>query len=177
MKLGGVTEEIFHSIKLIASFANEEHAMERYEKEAQKAKEVSFTAARWTGLIHAMFNTFMFAFNLWAYALAAILIYNGYNNPSTGEPYTIVEIIMVTQCTNMCMFTAGMIVPITPGVVRGLQAGHRIFEVIERMTEVKEIENPNKDVTIRESINFEDVVFKYPKMPEGAQNILEKANF
>jgi hypothetical protein len=67
-----------------------------------------------------MFNTFMFAFNLWAYALASILIYGGYNNPGTGLPYTITEIVMVTQCTIMCMFTTGMIVPIIPGVMKGL---------------------------------------------------------
>jgi ABC-type multidrug transport system fused ATPase/permease subunit len=162
---------------LIASFANEEHAMERYEKEAEKTREVSIVAAKMTGFVHAMFNTFMFAFNFWSYLIASTLIYNGYNNPGTGEPYNIVEIVMVTQCTIMCMFTTGMIVPIIPGVMKGLQAGFRIFAVIERMSEVKEIPNATTDVTIKSSINFENVVFKYPKMPEGSQNILENASF
>ena len=74
----------------------------------------------------------MFAFNLWSYFVASIVISNRWVNSYTGERYRIEEIIAVTQCTMMAMFTAGMIMPILPGIVKGLVAGKKIFDVIER---------------------------------------------
>jgi len=151
--------------------------MDRYDKEAEITKKVSIFATKWTAVIHALFNTFMFGFNLWSYFLASVLVYNQFVNPATDEPYTIIEIVQVTQCTIMCMFTTGMVIPIVPAVLRGLQAGHRIFAVIERLSTISEDKNPITDIKLNKAIHFKECTFKYPKMPKDAQNILHGVSF
>lgn len=41
----------------------------------------------------------MFAYYLYTYAIASVLIAKRVNNPTTGKPYSIAEIVAVTQAT------------------------------------------------------------------------------
>jgi hypothetical protein len=74
IKLGGVTQEIFDALKLVLSFANEDLAMEMYNKQAVKTRKVQITAAKWGACISGSFFTIMFAFNLWSNWVASYVI-------------------------------------------------------------------------------------------------------
>ena len=76
--------------------------------------------------------TSMFGFTAYGFAVAGAMIMKKAVSPSTGKPYTILEIVTVTQALHASMMSMGSIVPILPGIIKGLAAGKRVFDVIER---------------------------------------------
>jgi hypothetical protein len=83
-KLGGIMEEVLHAIKLVIGFANEDLAIQRYEKCAENALVVALHAAKTTGWISGLFMVAMFSFNVYGCLLAGILIRYQWTNPATG---------------------------------------------------------------------------------------------
>lgn len=97
-------------------------ALEMYEKQAVKTRKVQLNAAKWTACISGSFFSVMFGFNLWSNWVASYIIAEQWLN-SEGEPYKIDELISVQQCCLMAIFTSGMLMPILPGIIKGLVAG------------------------------------------------------
>jgi len=122
----------------VVSFANEHLALKRYDEFAKKSQIVSLKAAKATGCVFGMFMTTMFGFNLWAYYMARILLVNKWINPATGTTYKIIDIMVCSQAAQMSIMTLGTLIPIIPGIIKGLTAGHMIMEVIERTPEIRD---------------------------------------
>jgi len=136
-KLGGIMEEVLHAIKLVIGFANEDLAIQRYEKCAENALVVALHAAKTTGWISGLFMVAMFSFNVYGCLLAGILIRYQWTNPATGQPYQIVEIVICLQAVIFSLMSSGELVPIIPAIIKGLAAGKRIFDVIEREPKIR----------------------------------------
>jgi len=73
-KLGGIMEEVLHSIKLVIGFANEDIAMQRYDECADHALVVALKAAKATGCIMGMFMVAMFSFNIYGCLMAGVMV-------------------------------------------------------------------------------------------------------
>jgi len=138
IKLGGITEECLHALKLVVSFANEHLALKRFDAAAKKSQEVSLKAAKATGCVFGMFMTCMFGYNCWAYFIARLIVKYNWINPATGIKFNIVDIMVCSQATQMSIMTLGTLLPIIPGIIKGLLAGYSIMEVIERVPDIRD---------------------------------------
>ena len=67
--------------------------IEKYDKIALETKNLSRKASIFQSVTHGLFLTFMFGQFLYTYAVGGWLIQNQNINPSTGEVYSIVEIV------------------------------------------------------------------------------------
>jgi len=52
-----------------------------------------------------------------------------------------------------------------------------IFDVIERVPEIRNVEDPHYRFTCRISIQFNNITFKYPTAPIENRSVLENATF
>ena len=59
-------------------------------------------------------------------------------NPATGLKYNIIDIMVCSQTTQMTIMTLGTLLPIIPGIIKGLTAGYSIMEVIDRVPEIRD---------------------------------------
>ncbi|KAF4688672.1 (ABC) transporter, partial [Perkinsus olseni] len=101
------------------------------------------------------------------------LIYDGTNNPSTGEPYNGGNVITVYFACIMATFALGQIAPNISFFIEGKTAGAKIFPLFEVRDDPSRIEPPlsegPRDSGSRptmSSIAFRKVTFSYPARPE-----------
>ena len=120
---------------------------------------------------------FMFGFFLYAYTISSVLLENQYINPTTGKEYTVFDVTTVTQASMMSLMTFAGLVPIIPGVVRGLVCGKKVFDVIERVPKIQSALNSIENIRLRESINFNKVYFRYPTAPEKTRDCFQGVSF
>ena len=122
----------------------------------------------------------MFGFFLYSYYVGSILIENGDINPATGEVYSVVEIIYVSQATMMHLMRCGSVFPLIPDIIKALSVGKQVFDVIERVPKIASPAQPKADadqINISKGISFKDVFFRYPTAPETSRNVFEGVNF
>jgi ABC-type multidrug transport system fused ATPase/permease subunit len=93
--LGGHTEETLSALKLVISFAHEEITLKKYDDYANSAMTISKKAVVTQGLMSMLFFLFMFGFYIYSYGIASALLQYQVNNPTTGAPYVIGEIVTV----------------------------------------------------------------------------------
>ena len=73
-ELGGHTEEILSAIKLVVSFAQEDHAIKKYDKIAEETMKVAKKASMQQALMTGLFLILMFGFFLFSYVVGGFLI-------------------------------------------------------------------------------------------------------
>lgn len=112
--MGGHTEETLSALKLVISFAHEEITLKKYDDYAASAMVISKKAVVTQGLMSMLFFFFMFGFYIYSYGIASVLLQYQLNNPTTGAPYVIGEVVIVAQCVIMSIMVLGGIVPIIP---------------------------------------------------------------
>jgi ABC-type multidrug transport system fused ATPase/permease subunit len=62
-------------------------------------------------------------------------------------------------------------------MVKARVAGKTIFEVIDRVPEIRDHENCLDNFEIKEGITFDNVKFRYPTAPENIKNVLDGISF
>ena len=55
--------------------------------------------------------------------------------------------------------------------------GKTIFDVIDRVPEIRDHEKCQNTLEVKEAIRFEEVTFRYPTAPEHIRAVLEKISF
>jgi len=73
-----------------------------------------------------------------------------------------------------------MLFGLTPNMqalIKAKVVGHTIFDVIDRVPEIKDHEQCLTNFDIQKGIKFENITFKYPTAPENAKNVLKKMSF
>lgn len=131
-ELGAHTEETLSALKLVISFAQENLTLAKYDKIADDTMKVSKKAVIMQGTMGCMFMFSMFGFYIYGYGIASAFLEHSVNNPMTNEPYSIREIIAVTQACIMSIMVFGGIVPIIPQIVKARVCAKKVFDVIER---------------------------------------------
>jgi ABC-type multidrug transport system fused ATPase/permease subunit len=51
-----------------------------------------------------------------------------------------------------------------------------VYNVLDRVPLVRDVEKCIETFEVRKSIRYEDVTFKYPKQPEKTRNVFDKIN-
>ena len=73
-----------------------------------------------------------------------------------------------------------MIFSVTPqleAIVKSKVIGKEIFDVIDRVPEIKDHENCVSDYDLNRNIEFKGITFKYPTAPANSKNVLDRVNF
>lgn len=95
-KLGGYTEECLHAMKLIVSFAQEEHVIKKYEERALECYQISNKSGHIGAFFFFAFRIGIFGFFVYSYYIATIFVEKEIHNPRTDMPYAIDEIVSIT---------------------------------------------------------------------------------
>jgi ATP-binding cassette subfamily B (MDR/TAP) protein 1 len=62
-------------------------------------------------------------------------------------------------------------------MVKAKVVGHMIFDVIDRVPEIRDHENSGEKFEISEGIHFQNVAFRYPTAPEKVRNVFDSVSF
>ena len=176
--LGGVTEEILSAVKLITSFAKEDTEFAKYEKLANNVKNVAHKQEVLMSAILGFFKMFIFLFYVYSLYIASIYLEKHKENPSNHyKPYDVGALL-----TSLISMMAGMLVifGLTPNIqalVRAKVVGAMLFDVIDRVPEIRDHENCVDQFKVTKGIRFDDISFRYPTAPPNVKNVLEGVNF
>jgi len=138
-KLGGVVEESLTAIRLIASFANEQKEEDKFKVLANETRKVAHVQEFWSSIIVGFFKFVIFGYYVFSFYIASIYMEKGMKNPCDGyKKYDIGGLLAV-----LVSFMTGMmqIFGLTPNIqalVKAKVVGKTIFDVIERVPEIKD---------------------------------------
>lgn len=102
-ELGGFTEECMNALKLIVSFAQEEHMIEKYNQKAMVTRDVSKKSNRILSAFICYFRAGLNGFFVYCYYIASVFMVGEYTNSRTDAPYEVVDIVSITQAMLMAM--------------------------------------------------------------------------
>lgn len=114
-----------------------------------------------------VFKFVIFGYYVYSFYIATIYIEKGFTNPSNHyEKYDTGQLLSV-----LISFMTGMmqIFGLTPNVqalIKARVVGKVIFDVIDRVPEIKDHEKCMENFEIKSKIKFENITFKYPTAPE-----------
>lgn len=83
--------------------------------------------------------------------------------PGTGNKIDIKLVVTTSQATLMGMMTLAQLIPIMPGITKALMSAQKVFDVIERVPKIRNLDtNVVNVLSLKEGIKFENVSFRYP---------------
>ena len=177
-KLGGTIEEILTAIRLIASYANENIEAEKFKKLAEAVRDISHDQEFWLALTIGVFKFVIFLYYVYSIYIASIYLEKGYGNPSdhykryeTGTLLT----VFISFMTGMLMIFG--LTPNIQALIKARVVGKEIFDVIDRVPEIKDHDKCTNDFEIKNHIIFKDLSFRYPTQPAHVRNVLDGMNF
>ena len=177
-RLGGVVEESLTAVRLISSFANEKKEEDKFTKLAEETRVVAHRQEFWSAFIVGIFKMFIFGYYVYSFYIATIYIEKRYRNPSKDNAvYDVGGLlsVLVSFMTGMMMIFG--LTPNIQALIAAKVVGASIFEVIDRIPEVRDHEKCASTFEITRAIRFENVTFKYPTAPDNAKNVFEGINF
>ena len=168
-ELGGFTEECLSAMKLVVSFSREDYILKKYNEKSKITMDIAKRASVLNALFFGLIRTFMFGFFVYTFWMATVLVQNKVENPNTGEPYNITEIVAITQSMIMAITQLLQIIPNLTNISKAQVVGKKVFDVIERKPKIRDTHTfESKDkyiVTLTEDIKFKNVRFRYPTTP------------
>jgi len=177
-KLGGVIEEILTAVRLIASYANEDIEAEKFKKLAAVVRDLTQSQEFWLALTIGVFKFVIFLYYVYSFYIASIYLEKGYGNPcdnyKTYHTGTLLT-IFISFMTGMLMIFG--LTPNIQAIIKARVVGKEIFDVIDRVPEIRDHENCTDNFEIKREVTFKGVSFRYPTQPAHVRNVLEGMNF
>jgi ABC-type multidrug transport system fused ATPase/permease subunit len=62
-------------------------------------------------------------------------------------------------------------------LIKAKVVGHMIFDVIDRVPEIRDHENSGDKFEVTDGIHFKDVAFRYPTTPDKVRNVFDSVSF
>lgn len=177
-KMSGVVEESLFAIKLIASFANEGKEVRKFEALANQILQVSRKQHFWSSFIIGAFKMFIFGYFCYAFYISTLFIEKKYGNPVNNyKTYTIGDLLAVFISFNMGMMQLFGLSPNLQALIKAKVVGYTIFDVIDRVPEIRDTDSCTDKFEIKDGIIFEDIAFRYPTAPEKVRNVFDSVSF
>lgn len=156
---GTIAEQAFHSIRTVYAFALQSRFSERYAKKLEEACKIGIKRGVVNGLGLATFMFFLFcsfSLSLW---YGSKLVVDG---QMTGPEVFVVFLAMLIGCF------AFLKLPMNLSAVSNARgAAHKLFSIIDRVPEINPDDvNAVVPSSIKGSIEFRNVTFKYPTRPD-----------
>ena len=165
-KAGGIAEEMLYNIKTVASFANFDYELKRFNREVDIVYNIELInackLAFSIGFLIFFFNLCIFI----AFIYGRTLIGKDYNS-NKGRDFKGGDVVSAAFCTLMGIAGIGMIAPILKAIQEACSAASDYFNLYERRPEMdlsQSTEKPPLDY-IQGLIEFKGVDFYYPSDP------------
>ena len=120
----------------------------------------------------------IFLYYVYSIYIASIYLEKGYGNPSdhykryeTGTLLT----VFISFMTGMLMIFG--LTPNIQALIKARVVGKDIFDVIDRVPEIRDHDKCTNDFEIKNHIIFKDLSFRYPTQPAHVRNVLDGMNF
>ena len=163
---GGIAEEMLYNIKTVASFANFDYELKRFNEKVEIVWQIdlinSCKLGFSIGFIIFFFNLCIFI----AFMYGRTLINKDYNS-NKGRDFKAGDVISSAFCTLMGIGGIGMVGPNIKAVQESCSAASDYFNLYERKPQMdlsQSTEKPPLD-TIQGLIEFKNVEFYYPSDP------------
>ncbi|MCC3145129.1 ABC transporter ATP-binding protein/permease [Halanaerobium sp. Z-7514] len=162
-RLTGMIRESFVGIEVIKLFGRENYEFEKFKKENQKYLNINLEAAKVSAFWMPYVNFFM------GLGTAAVIWYGGrlviYDQISLGILAAFISYIsMLLRPVRQ----TGMLISFGS---QAAAAAERIFEVLDRESDLKEAKNPLELDKITGDVEYKDLSFSYQKGKEVLKNI------
>ena len=119
------------------------------------------------------FKMFIFGYFCYSFYVATYFIQNKVGNPCNGyKPYNTGELLSVLISFNMGMMMLFGLTPNMQAMIKAKVVGYAIFDVIDRVPEIRDHENCTEKFEVKRSISFRDISFRYPTAPPNVKNVL-----
>ncbi|KAL5700599.1 ABC-type xenobiotic transporter [Ranunculus cassubicifolius] len=158
-KAGIVVEQTIGSIRTVASFTGEKHAISHYEKYLVKAYKTGVQEGLASGLGFGAVMLIMFcSYSLAVWYGATMIIEKGYTG---GDIINIIFAVLTGS------FSLGQASPSLGAFASGQAAAYKMFETISRKPEIDSYDTSGRTLSdIRGDIELRDVCFTYPARPD-----------
>ena len=147
-QLGGIAEETLTAIKVVTSFARESRELEKFTYWSQKTREVASVQTKTYSRMVGLMKFCIFFFYTYSLYVGSWFIQNQVYNVNYDTAYTQKTIIQ----TLIALITGfvGLIgsLPNVQAIVAAKTLGVLIFDVIERVPEVKNDPDPQDNFTL-----------------------------
>jgi ATP-binding cassette subfamily B (MDR/TAP) protein 1 len=161
-KAGGIAEEIIYQIKTVASFANFEYEIKRFDEKLQESLKAGLGGGFKSALTMGFLYFLVFASYTLAVWFGSRLIYEKEYNSNTGKPFAAGDVLTVLFTIVFGAFSLGQAAPNVKAISEAMNAAYEFFELLQRVPQIKNgTEKPNKDSLVGK-ITFENVNFAYP---------------
>jgi len=130
--LGGFTEEMLSSLKLIISFGQEQKKLKEYQALAEKTYNSAKKSAIIAGQMQGFFYALMTGFSLFSWGLGLAMIKYEIPNPRFDRLINVGDIVGTYQALMYGMFTVMQVTSLMPAVIRALTVGRQVIDVIDR---------------------------------------------
>jgi ATP-binding cassette, subfamily B (MDR/TAP), member 1 len=161
-KAGGIAEEIIYHIKTVASFANYEYEIQRFDEKLQDSLRAGVGGGLKSGLTMGFLYFLVFASYTLAVWFGSKLIYEKEYNSNTGKAFAAGDVLTVLFTIVFGAFSLGQAAPNVKAITEAMNAAYDFFELLQRVPQIKNgTEKPVKE-SLTGKISFEDVSFAYP---------------
>ena len=126
-------------------------------------------------ILFGIIRTMIFGFFVFSFYIATVFVEKGVVNPNTGNGYKVDEIVAITQAMIMAMMQLLSVIPNVTTVNKALVVGRKVFDVLERTPEIKNIDstvNEEGIISLKDGIQFNGVHFRYPTCPDTQPDTL-----
>ena len=146
-------QENLSGVRVVKSFAAEEHEKAKFNDDSGEVRRDMVKAAR----LQAVNSSFILG--MYLLAMALIILYGGSRvidgHITVGE---LVQFLIYLQILNQPIRHSGMMVN---NIARAISAGHRLFEVIDTRSAVREAKGATEMPKVRGHVRFDNVSFSY----------------
>ena len=163
---GGIAEEMLYNIKTVASFANFDYELKRFNEKVELVWSIDLINAIKLGFAIGFIIFFLNLCIFIAFIYGRTLVGKDYNS-NKGRDFRSGDVITAAFCTLMGIAGIGMIAPNIKTIQESCSAASDYFNLYERkpmMDLSQSIERPPLD-NIRGHIEFKSVNFSYPSDP------------
>ncbi|WP_242597071.1 ABC transporter ATP-binding protein [Macrococcoides canis] len=152
-EMNGYIEEIISGQEVVKLFSREARVTDGFTEKNANVRDISYWSVSYSGLIPKVMNFF----NNLSFAIVAgiggVLALN-------GNEITVGTIVIFAEYARQFTRPLNDLANQFNTVLSALSGAERVFEIIDTEPEV-DIDNSNRNLTIRGDISFEQVVFKY----------------
>ena len=163
---GGIAEEMLYNIKTVASFANFEYELKRFNEKVEVVWSIDLINSAKLGFAVGFIIFFLNLCIFIAFIYGRTLIGKDYNS-NKGRDFTGGDVISAAFCTLMGVAGIGMVAPNLKTIQESCAAASDYFNLYERKPEMdlsQSIEKPPLE-SINGRIEFKGVNFYYPSDP------------
>ena len=177
--LGGIAEETLTAIKVVAGFGREDRELSKFAAWSRRTQRVAKKSTFMYSFMVGIMKFAIFAFYAYSFYVGSTLVENKTINSKTGEPYSQKDVlsVLIALITGFVGLIAAL--PNVQSLMAAKTLGALIFQVIERVPEIRNTERVRRGMglSLKKEIEFRNVTFKYPTAPEEHKPVLQNATF